>query len=159
PVLVMSGMFSAGLFAFDHFYLPDANRKQDALRNEIKGKAVQTYLHPDRPWIFEGGSRIWYYQYNQNDIMGGVKVYLLDPKNFDLRGEISADRAEWQPALRTWIFQNGYVRQIGGAFERFQVRTFPELDEPPDYFLKKMEQGKQMNFQELDNYIRDLQQS
>jgi lipopolysaccharide export LptBFGC system permease protein LptF len=39
------------------------------------------------------------------------------------------------------------------------VRTFPELDEPPGYFLKKLEQDKQMNFQELDAYIRDLQQS
>jgi lipopolysaccharide export LptBFGC system permease protein LptF len=51
------------------------------------------------------------------------------------------------------------VREIHGRFERFQVRTFPELDEPPDYFLKKLEQDKQMNFQELDAYISDLQQS
>ena len=63
PVLAISGLFSVGLFAFDHFYLPDANRKQDALRNEIKGKPVQTYLHPERKWIFGQGSRIYYYKY------------------------------------------------------------------------------------------------
>ena len=63
PVLAISGVFSAGLFAFDHYYLPDTNRKQDALRNEIKGKPVQTYLHPDRKWIFGRGLRIYYYKY------------------------------------------------------------------------------------------------
>ncbi len=172
PVLAISGVFSVGLFAFDHFYLPETNRKQDALHNEIKGKPVQTYLHPDRPWIFGKGARIWYYQYSQintmGDMMGGVHVYLLDPKTFDLRREIYGERTEWQPPLHTWIFENGWVRQVRSdeqgasskpTFERFQVKAFPELDESPEYFMKKMEQGMQMNFQQLDAYIRDLQQS
>ena len=162
PVLAISSLFSAGLFAFDHLYLPDTNRRQEALRNEIKGKAAQTYLHPERPWIFGKGSRIWYYKYfdNQHEVMGGVSVYELDPRTFDLRREISAERAEWQPSLRTWIFQNGWVREVRRVkFQRFQVTTFPDLDEPPDYFLKELKQDKQMNFQELERYIRDLQQS
>jgi LPS export ABC transporter permease LptG len=161
PVLAISGTFSAGLFAFDHYYLPDTNRKQDALRNEIKGKPVQTYLNPTQKWIFGRSWRIYYYKYfdSSEHSMAAVSVYQLDPKTFDLRREISAERAQWQPSLHTWIFQNGWVREIGGKFERFQVRTFPELDEPPDYFLKKLEQDKQMNFQELDAYITDLQQS
>jgi LPS export ABC transporter permease LptG/LPS export ABC transporter permease LptF len=161
PVLALSVLLSVGLFAFDHFYLPDANRKQDALRNEIKGRSAQTYLNPERKWIYGSGSRIYYYKYfdNGNNLMAGVSVYELDPKTFDLKREISAERAQWQPTLHTWIFQSGWARQIHGTFERFQVKTFPEFDEPPDYFLKKLEQGKQMNFQELATYIADLQQS
>ena len=38
PVLVVAAMVSAGLFFFDQLYLPQLNKKQDALRNEIKGK-------------------------------------------------------------------------------------------------------------------------
>src|SRR5438094_3314409 len=162
PVLAMSGAFSAGLFAFDHFYIPDANKKQDALRNEIKGKPTQTYLHPERKWIFGKGSRIYYYKYfdNLENVMGQVSVFELDPKTFDLRREISAERAQWQPSLRTWIFQKGWVRQVRPTtFTRFQVMTFPELDERPDYFLKELKQDKQMNFYDLEAYIGDLQQS
>ena len=44
PILVASIFLSGALFAFDHYYVPDANRRQDALRNEIKGKPLQTYL-------------------------------------------------------------------------------------------------------------------
>jgi LPS export ABC transporter permease LptG/LPS export ABC transporter permease LptF len=163
PVLAISGVFSAGLFAFDHFYIPDANKKQDALRNEIKGRPTQTYLHPERKWIFgKGSSRIYYYKYfdNLESVMGNVSVFELDPKTFDLRREISAERAQWQPSLRTWIFQSGWVRQVRpSTFTRFQVMTFSELDEPPDYFLKELKQDKQMNFYELESYIGDLQQS
>jgi hypothetical protein len=141
PVVVMSSALSAGLFAFDHYYVPEANRKQDAIRNEIKGRPAQSYLRPDRKWIFgSGGSRIYYYKYfdTNDNVMAGVSVYDLDPKTFDLRREIFADRAEWQPSLHTWIFQNGWVREIRGIrdshFEQFPVKTFAELAEPPERF-------------------------
>ncbi|MCP5113890.1 MAG: LptF/LptG family permease, partial [bacterium] len=37
PVFMVSICLSAALFAFDHYYVPEANRIQDAIRNEIKG--------------------------------------------------------------------------------------------------------------------------
>ena len=51
PVLVLCAAIAAGLFAFDEFYLPIANRRQEALRSTIKGKPAQTFLRPDRKWI------------------------------------------------------------------------------------------------------------
>ena len=63
PVLIVSMLFSGALFAFDFQYVPDANRKQDELRDEIKGKPKQTYLSPDRKWIMGHDSRIYYYKY------------------------------------------------------------------------------------------------
>lgn len=164
PVILMSCLFSAGLFAFDHYYVPEANRKQDAIRNEIKGRPVQTWLRPDRKWIFGSGPRIYYYKYyDPENVMIGVSVYELDPKTFQLRKQISAERAQWQPSMHAWIFQNGWSRDIRGIvetnFQKFQATTFPELDEPPGYFKKEVKQDKQMNFHELERYIRDLQQS
>jgi LPS export ABC transporter permease LptF len=61
PVLVLAGILAAGMFLFDQFYLPQANKRQDALRNQIKGKAAQTYLRPERKWIFGTHSNIYYY--------------------------------------------------------------------------------------------------
>lgn len=165
PILVVSSVLSGGLFAFDHYYVPEANRRQDALRNEIKGRAVQTYLSPERKWIFGKGPRIYYYKFfDQGEaVMGGVIVYELEPNTFRLLRQISAERAHWQPSLKTWVFENGWSREFHGntsiPLTPFQVQTFAELSEPPSYFLKEVKQDKQMNFQELDSYIRDLQQS
>ncbi|MGI8745348.1 MAG: LptF/LptG family permease [Bryobacteraceae bacterium] len=168
PVLIASIFVSASLFAFDHYYVPQANRKQDAIRNEIKGRPVQTYLRPDRKWIFGlGSSRIYYYRYFDptEKVMLGVNVYELDPSNYRLIRHISAERARWERTLHQWIFENGWSRDFTPKGERplnnfiGQATTFPELDEPPDYFLKEVLQDKQMNFQQLSNYIRELQQS
>ena len=165
PVLIASLALSGLLFTFDYYYVPEANRIQDAIRDEIKGRPVQTYLRPDRKWIRGAGSRTYYYRYfdTAENVMAGVNVFELDPNTFQLQKWISAERAEWQPVMRTWIFQNGWVRSIKGVVEtgmqRFQATTFPELDEPPGYFLKEVKQDKQMNFQELKAYIADLNQS
>ena len=94
---------------------------------------------------------------------GGGSVYELDPKTFDLVRQISAERARWQPSLRTWVFENGWYSDFKGTrrtdTQAFPVRTFPELNEDPRYFRKEVLQDKQMNFRQLDAYIRDLQQS
>ena len=165
PVLLFSGFLSAGLFAFDHYYIAEANRKQDAIRNEIMARPVQTYLRPDRKWIFGGNNRIFYYKYydTTENVMVGVNVYELAPNSFELQREIAAERAQWQPALKTWIFQKGWARDIHGVNETnvryYQATTFPELNEPPSYFLKEVKQDKQMNYLQLQRYIADLQQS
>jgi LPS export ABC transporter permease LptG len=170
PVLVTSFLLSGALFAFDHYYVPDANRKQDAIRKEIKGRPVQTYLHPERQWVFAPGShddpRIYYYKYLDpaQKVMVGPQVYELDPSNFRVRKHIAAEKARWEPALKAWIFENGWSRDFTGREEKLfnfsgQATTFRELEERPDYFLQEVLQDQQMNFQQLAAYIRDLQRS
>ena len=170
PVLGAALLLSGGLFAFDHYYVPDANRKQDAIRKEIKGKPVQTYLHPERQWVFAPGSsnnpRIYYYKYLDpaQKVMVGAQVFELDPANFRVRKHISAQKVRWEPALQAWIFENGWSRDFTGRQEKFvnftnQASMFPELDERPDYFLQEVLQDQQMNFQQLAAYIRDLQRT
>ncbi len=166
PVLIASFILSTGLFAFDYYQiLPEANRRQDALRNEIKHRAVQTWLRPDRKWIFGQGPRVYYYKYfdPRAEVMVGVSVYELGLNPFRLIKQVSAERANWDPALRTWVFANGWSRQFHGPaeerFKQFQVSTFPELDEQPGYFLKEVIQDKQMNFRQLESYIAELRQS
>lgn len=167
PILLVSTGLSAGLFAFDHYYIPSANRRQDALRNIIKGRPPQTYLRPDRKWIYGQGDRIYYYKYfdTSENVMVGVSVFELDPATFRLTRHIQAERAHWEPPLGKWVFENGWSRDIQGIHEtRFvdfqgQTMTFAELTEPPSYFMKEVKQYFQMNFEALGAYIRELQQS
>lgn len=164
PILIGGGVLSGGLFAFDHYYVPGANRKQEALRAEIKGQPTQTYLEPGRKWIMGKNSRIYYYRYfdPSESLMGDVNVFEIDPATFRMVRQISAERARWSASLKNWVFENGWFSDFhanGRGYDPFQVRTFGELTEPPDYFLKEAMQDTQMNFMELDSYIRDLRQS
>lgn len=165
PVLVMAGVVAVGLFFFDQLYLPQLNKKQDALRNQIKGKPAQTYLRPDRKWIFGQHSSIYYYDFfdPDQDRFGTVSVFEFDPKTFALTRRIYASRAHWSDSLDRWIFENGWVRDFNGAaiadYKPFEVSTFPELNEAPNYFKKEVKQSSEMNYEELRHYINDLAQS
>lgn len=165
PVLIIAAMIAGGLFVFEQFYLPQANKRQDALRNEIKGKPPQTYLEPGRKWIFGQQSSIWYYEFYDPDQnrFGSLSIFEFDPHTFALTKRIYAARAHWSDDLGKWVFEQGWARQVNGTaiegYDTFDVRTFPELREPPNYFKKEVKQSSEMNYEELRNYIRDLQQS
>jgi lipopolysaccharide export LptBFGC system permease protein LptF len=166
PVFLAALTISGALFAFDHFYLPEANRKQDALRSQIKGKAPQTYLRPDHQWILGKDSRrIYYYNYfdSANNLMAGLTVYELDRGTFQVRRRIAADRAHWDDKLNRWILEEGWIRDFKGStlsgFTPFTVKDFPELEERPSYFKKEVKTSQQMNYLDLQRYIADLEQS
>ncbi|MBI4463081.1 MAG: LptF/LptG family permease [Acidobacteria bacterium] len=165
PILLLSSLLSVGLFFFEYSYIPSANRRQDAIRNQIKGRPAQTYFRPDRRWIFGQGPRIYYYNFfaPAERVLGGITVFELDPASFQLTRRISAARAHWEASLGGWVFEDGWVRRLRRdsleSFESFQIRLFPEFSEPPSYFLKEVKQSSQMNFLELRRYLQDLRQS
>jgi LPS export ABC transporter permease LptF/LPS export ABC transporter permease LptG len=165
PVLVASSLLAVGLFFFDQFYLPHANKRQDALRNEIKGKPAQTYLNPDRKWIFGQHSNIYYYQLfdSERNQFGSLAVFQFDPVTFQLTRRIYTDRARWEDGLGRWVCLQGWARDLRVSaiqdYHTFDVATFPALSEPPTYFKKEVKQSSEMNYEELRRYIHDLQQS
>ncbi len=167
PVLLAGFFLSGSLFAFDHYWVPEADRRQDAIRAEIKGRPAQTFLRPDRRWIYGLRDRVYYYRYfdSAEQVMLGVNVYEIDLERFRLKRHIFAERARWDRNSKAWVFENGWSRDMTASnvthFDDFsgKTRTFLELEEPPDYFVKEVKQSRQMNFRELSSYIRELQQS
>ena len=170
PVVSIAAILSISLFLFDQYYLPQANRRQEALRNIIKGRPPQTYLHPEQKWIFGQPrpgepARIFYYQFfdpNRNEF-ANLSVFELDPATFELKLRIFAGRAVWKADTDTWKFENGWVLDNSGEnvedYRTFKSTTFAEIHEPPDYFEKEDLQSQEMNFAQLEKYVRDLQQS
>jgi LPS export ABC transporter permease LptF/LPS export ABC transporter permease LptG len=165
PVLAAAAVLAAGLFFADQFYLPHTNKRQEALHNQIKGKPPQTYLRPDRRWIFGQHNDIYYYQFfdADRDQFANLTIFRIDPASFTITQRIHAERAHWAENLGRWIFEQGWQRTLNVAaiagYRTFDVSTFPELNEQPSYFKKEVKQYSEMNYEELRRYIRDLQQS
>jgi LPS export ABC transporter permease LptF/LPS export ABC transporter permease LptG len=165
PVIVAAGVLAGGLFFADQVYLPHTNQRQEALHNQIKGKPPQTYLRPDRKWIFGQHSDIYYYQFfdPDRDQFGNITVFQLDRATFSITRRIHADRAHWAENLNRWVYEQGWDRTLNVSaianYRPFEVATFPDLRETPSYFKKEVKQYTEMNYEELRRYIRDLQQS
>jgi LPS export ABC transporter permease LptG/LPS export ABC transporter permease LptF len=171
PIVTVAAALAVGLFLFDQYYLPQANRTQEALRNVIKGRPTQTYLHPERKWMFgqkplpgEPG-RIFYYEFFDPDRneFANLSVFEFDTTTFQLTRRIFAKRAVWNADAGGWVFENGWVRDVEGAnvtdYRTFLRTSFSEIRAAPDYFKKEAVPSDEMNFGQLDRYIRDLQQS
>ena len=165
PVIAAAGVVAVGLFLADQFYLPRTNQRQEALHNQIKGKPPQTYLRPDRKWIFGQNHDIYYYQFfdPDRDQFGNLTVFQLDPASFVITRRIHADRAHWADNMNRWVYEEGWERSLNVSamanYRVFDVATFPDLPETPSYFKKEVKQYTEMNYAELRRYIRDLQQS
>jgi len=172
PVISIAGILAVLLFAFAEYYLPQANRRQDALRSEIKGRPPQTFLHPEQKWIFgqpHAGepSRIFYYQFfdSDRDEFANLSIFEFDPSTFALSRRIFAARAVWNAAKGAWRFEDGWVRDfvgssvVEGSYREFKQTSFSEIHEEPTYFKKESLQSQEMNFGQLERYIRDLRQS
>jgi LPS export ABC transporter permease LptG len=175
PVLVIAAILAAALFAFDEYYLPGANRRQEALRAVIKNKPAQTFLRPDRKWISGQAAtatmpgvagepaRIFYYQFfdSNKDVFANLTVFELDPDTFVLRRRIFASSTHWDG--HNWIFDQGWQRTFAGetvgTYQPFATAQFPEIKEQPSYFKKEDLQSQEMSFGELSDYITDLRQS
>ncbi len=163
--LLVAGLVIAGAMLFlDDIYLPYAYQRQDALRNQIKGRPPRTF-QSRRQWIFGENSKMYNYDLYDPDakLFGHLNVFELDPSTFQMKRRIFATRAHWEEAEKTWILESGWVRDFDGReitrYEPFKATTLAELTEGPGYFTRELPQAYKMNWRELRNYILDLHQA
>jgi LPS export ABC transporter permease LptG len=163
--LLMAGMVLAGTMLFlDDVYLPYAYQRQDALRNQIKGRPARTF-QSRRQWIFGENSKMYNYDLYDPDskLFGYLNVFELDPDTFQMKRRVFATRARWEETEKTWILESGWVRDFAGQqitqYQPFKVMTLAELTETPGYFTRELPQAYKMNWRELRGYILDLHQA
>ena len=105
PIVVHRGLLAVSLFLFDQYYLPQANRRQEALRSVIKGRPPQTFLHPEQKWIF-GRSRMRASRRAFSITSSSIPTPTSLPTSpcsssihphFELTRRIFAKRAAWDP--------------------------------------------------------------
>jgi LPS export ABC transporter permease LptF/LPS export ABC transporter permease LptG len=165
PLTLAGCLLGGAMFLLDDTFLPLANQRQDALRNQIKGRPPQTYFQPARQWIFGENDKIYNYELFDPDhqLFGGLNVFELDPETFQVRRRIYAGRATWEPSESTWVLTGGWVRDFEGGqvahYRPFKVSSLPELTEPPSYFRREVRQSYQMNWRQLGQYIVSLKQA
>jgi LPS export ABC transporter permease LptF/LPS export ABC transporter permease LptG len=164
PLLLAGLTLATMMVVLDDTYLPYANQRQDALRNQIKGKPAQTYTRPQR-WIFGENAKIYNYDLfdpTQN-LFGGLTVLELDPATFHVRRRIFANRARWSQQQSVWILENGWIRDFAdgtiASYQPFGATALAELKEPPAYFNRQVLQAFQMSWDELRSYIDGLQRA
>jgi len=164
--LTLAGCILAGcMFLLDDTFLPYANQRQDALRAEIKGRPAQTYFQPAHQWIFGENDKVFNYELFdwERQLFGGLSIFELDPKTFQMRRRVFATRATWEASENAWVLTGGWIRDFDGnkitRYTPFKVSSLPEFTEPPSYFRREVRQSAQMTWRQLGQYITSLGQA
>jgi LPS export ABC transporter permease LptF/LPS export ABC transporter permease LptG len=161
PLLLGGLTLAATMIILDDVYLPYTNQRQDALRNQIKGKPAQTYTRPQR-WIFGEKGKIYNYDLFEPDqnLFAGLTVVELEPGTFHVKRRVFASRATWSESQNTWLLESGWVRDFQDGhvanYQKFKATALSELAEPPQYFNREVLQAFQLSFRQLGNYIQEL---
>ena len=166
PLMLGGLTLAASMVFLDDVYLPYANQRQDALRNQIKGRPPRTYGQPQR-WIFGENSKIYNYDLfdSTQNLFGGLSVIELEPSSFMVKRRIFATRANWSDTQNAWVLEGGWIRDFSQGsitrYEKFNVVVLPELTEQPAYFNPDRwgKPALQMSWRELRNYIQGLQRA
>jgi LPS export ABC transporter permease LptG/LPS export ABC transporter permease LptF len=165
PLILAGMLLTTGMFLLDDTFLPYANQRQDALRDQIKGRPAETYFQPAQQWIYGDKDKVFNYQFFDPDhnLFGGLNIFEIDPATFQMRRRVFASRAHWEPSIESWVLEGGWVRDFNGSavtsYLPFRVESLDELSETPSYFKREVRQYYQMNWRQLRDYIRGLQKA
>lgn len=164
PVILAAALVSGAMFVLGDQYLPGANRRQDALRDQIQGRPAQTFYRSGWQWTYGQSNRIFNYRFFDPDhnVFADLSVYDFDA-SFHITRRVFARRAFWEPHVHEWILEDGWSRKVQGGqvtgYDPFSVAAFKDIAEPPEYFKRQVRTSEQMSVLELGRYIRELRQS
>ena len=165
PAILCSILLSGVVFMNQEYVLPFTNRRQDNLLHLIRSgqEPPQTSYQTDHKWIFGSNARVYNYEHfsPKENVFARLRILTFAKDPFGISSHLFAQKAEWDPATRSWILEDGWERRFEGdrqTFEAFDQRRM-EFPERPDYFKKDARESQMMTFEELRRHINDLARS
>jgi len=165
PVFLIAALLCLGVYLMQDYVLPYSNIRQDNLRNIIKGRPAQTYMRPQRKWIFGESNRIFNYDYFDpgQQMFVGLNVFEVDLGAHRILRRIHAARARIRDGPK-WTLEDGWVRDFRNpaiGFSRIVKNDF-NFPEKASYFQKEIfepRESSKLTYLELKDYINYLQKS
>jgi LPS export ABC transporter permease LptG/LPS export ABC transporter permease LptF len=164
PLLVVALMASASLFLLEENLLARANRRAEALNDEIRGRAPRTFNLLTRRWLAGREGALYHYAFfdAQRDDLSQLSVYEFSPDAWRLTKHTFAARVSHRPARGGWVGQDGWIATFREAaapptWERFDKRSM--AIEPPEHFETEQPDERFMTASELRSFVAELRSS
>ena len=159
-VVLMSLVFSAGIFGLEQQVLARANRKAEMIDAKIRGRTPRVFDALNRQWVVGREGEIYHYSYfnPEGPELNALTIYRSRGDSWNLATATSAEAAVH--TAQGWM---GHRVRVGD----FSVATpkwaeFPERPlpiEPPDYFETEQPVAEMMTVVQLRRYVSELSAS
>ena len=160
PILGFSLLWSVVLFALGEGILAQANRRAEALNNEIRTGRAESFGTADRRWLVNESGDIYHYLHFDADRreIGGLSVYEFSGRPWSLARRTYAAHAAFE---EVWtghdVWSRGFTTTAGDvpAYEHDAERALPAVA-PPEVFSSELPEAELMSYRELERHIIEL---
>jgi LPS export ABC transporter permease LptF/LPS export ABC transporter permease LptG len=156
PGMLFALTIATSLWLLEEHVMPQANIRQDELRNQIRGGAVTTAKNSDRQWLASSESnRLYSYQYEETGELKNPVIYDFDQEGIHLREIIRAQAASRinrsELSIQSAEFLDFKTNKVG----RVQLPQAQIQDrEQPDAFNPSADKPSHLSSKALSNYIK-----
>lgn len=160
PLLAAALGASVLLFVLEEQVLARANRRAEALNDQIRGRSPRTFNMLNRRWLAGRGGAIYHYAFfdPQRAELASLSIYEFDSRAWRLARQTFATRAIYRGG---WLGQDGWTVSFDRGpvphWDRFAERQLPI--EPPEYFQSEHPDAELMTFSELRRHVAELRAS
>jgi len=159
PIVLLSLLFSAALFALDQEILARANRRATAIDAQIRhpDQPAKTFNPFTRRWIIGRDGSIYHYGYfdPRHEVLTSLNVYRLTPNAWKLASQTYSATAEFKGG---WTGVNGWTQDFTSEASKSRTFTRESLPlEPPEYFKTEDTEADLMTVAQLRRSVRELE--
>jgi LPS export ABC transporter permease LptG len=156
PIVLLSLLFSAALFALDQEVLARANRRATAIDDQIRGRPPKTFNPLNRRWMIGRDGSIYHYGHfdPRHETLTSLSVFRLVPGTWRLASQTYSATAEFRNG---WTGVNGWSQDFTAAAPKGRTFTRESLPlEPPEYFKTEDTEADLMTVAQLRRTVREL---
>lgn len=160
PTILFALLLSVGLGLLQENVLPQANRRQEAYRAQIRGGLNRAMTPTGIQWLaVPGAQRLYAYKYGDDgQTLLAPDVYEFDPDGIHLQRLISGEGGLWRgnnllELRRARIAEVGRSNMAG--IKRVENYLLPEST-PAESFKPLLNKPSELNSKVLSEYIRTL---
>jgi LPS export ABC transporter permease LptG/LPS export ABC transporter permease LptF len=161
PCLVCAAFVGGALWAVQEKLLPGANRRQNALRAQIRGGGVQSEPRTGRVWVASGDTRR-FYSYGPGGGGGRLSapsVFDFDEAGVHLRRIVSGGEAALSAGGRLEVRGATVWELGGGGVGRSGAEALGLEVSDPEVFKYELNKPTELAARELSAYIKTLKRN
>jgi LPS export ABC transporter permease LptG len=159
PGMLFAAMIGGGLWFVQERLMPEANKKQDALRSQIRNGVSRATTTLGRQWLASAETgRLYAYDYEEeNSSLKDPTIYQFDAEGVHLAQIIKGETGEWSTADKMEVKMaelmslkgEQVISEKGDRMELSQVAS-------PDVFKPGTDKPSQLSAEELSAYIKKI---
>lgn len=157
PYFISALVLALISYGLSNFIIPPANRvRLDFENTYING----TYYNSDRNIHRQISPGVYIYMENFNTITNSGNKFSIEQFNGnEMVSKLYSKKINWDTAKKKWSITNYYIRDIFKNEQR--IRTGKKIDTvlniTPDDFKRRDTEKSTMGFNELNNYINEIE--